>query len=230
MKWFTGTSTERRHDPRNGFTLIELLVVISIIALLIAILLPALQNARETARSVQCLNKLRQVALLGNQYMTDSDGQFSNHVFWNPTSDENPGMIEWLIPDHDSHRNKETILTCPSLESAFSTSDNYKRNYGINKWMTYDFGQGWGITRLSQVHTPSQTAYFSDGAAPEDPDGDGAWYFQSIVKNDSFAGLQYIHNGANNMSFIDAHAEPLTEDEILSHSSNRDAFWRGQSF
>jgi prepilin-type N-terminal cleavage/methylation domain-containing protein/prepilin-type processing-associated H-X9-DG protein len=70
------SSSPRAARPARAFTLIELLVVIAIIAVLISVLLPALAGARKAARTLACMNNMRQLELAHVAYADDNKEMF----------------------------------------------------------------------------------------------------------------------------------------------------------
>lgn len=94
-------SAPRYGRERYAFTLIELLVVISIISMLISILLPSLSRARDQAKSVHCLAKLKEIGNALATYENMSRGSLPP-ARWFPDeveldrvdagSAENPGL------------------------------------------------------------------------------------------------------------------------------------------
>ncbi len=96
-----------RRVVRSAFSLVELLVVITIIGTLIALLLPAVQAAREAARSVQCANNLKQIALAAHNYHT------AHNTF-------PPGLNQFLFPSQSTRYRGTSVFVflLPYMEQA----------------------------------------------------------------------------------------------------------------
>ncbi|MDX1961520.1 MAG: DUF1559 domain-containing protein [Pirellulales bacterium] len=81
----------------RGFTIVELLVVISIIGVLMSLLLPAINSARETARSTNCKNNLRQLATAAKTYSTAWNGRMPSGG-WGHLWIGRPGFLQEKQP------------------------------------------------------------------------------------------------------------------------------------
>lgn len=102
---------------RRAFTLIELLVVIAIIAILAAILFPVFAQAKEAAKSANCLSNTKQLGLGVTMYTSDFDdsypaGTAAWQCFEKGCSDY-WGVHQWA-PLTSPYLKSVGILGCPS--------------------------------------------------------------------------------------------------------------------
>jgi prepilin-type N-terminal cleavage/methylation domain-containing protein/prepilin-type processing-associated H-X9-DG protein len=158
----------------RGFTLIELLVVIAIIAILAAMLLPALSRSKEKAKSVSCLNMLRQLGTAAMVYSGDFDGRYC-YTFW--VRDNNAQRKAWFN-FLDSYRQTTNVLLCPSRtakfneliqnypsEAADKAISNYEANFALGgcDWPGVWPFQLWPQLKDSSVKRPASVVYITDG-------------------------------------------------------------------
>ncbi|MGH7951686.1 MAG: prepilin-type N-terminal cleavage/methylation domain-containing protein [Limisphaerales bacterium] len=134
----TGNRQSAIGNGFNAFTLIELLVVIAIIAILAAMLLPALARAKESGKSIFCLNNLRQLGLASQMYVNDNSGTFP------PRSD----TTRWPSRLYEDYGQSLKLLLCPDdrvipppdtygTTNSNNAADASPRSYFINGWNDY---------------------------------------------------------------------------------------------
>ncbi|MFA5645500.1 MAG: type II secretion system protein [Candidatus Ratteibacteria bacterium] len=198
----------------HGFTLIEFLVVISIIAILAAMLLPALSRARERARTVVCVNNLKQLYLAFFMYTQENNGYL-------PLATE--GADHWgnyigkYVGSHDSSGKRNTVFRCPSvLKHSYSNQVGYT----MNRWLSRK--------KIDRVNNSHRWLLLTD----IDPaNRNYPWRctdFFNVAYPEYVNVAQGPHNGGNNILFIDGHSDwkKYTHYNIDGKMFGSDIIWR----
>ena len=210
-----------------GFTLVELLVVIAIIAILASLLLPALGNAKESARSVACINSLRQLGMASSLYAVDNDDNYPTFRKWLYTSvgDMTTGTL------HPYLDNKDVYLCLTDKKELSSGKPRRNGNTGggggrFNRFAprNYSYAMNCGIcheTKVSAFKEPTKTMLLMEGnLGPNDYSGQvGPRGFGGAAES-----LSLRHKGYGNLLFSDIHVEKMDGDAYRK-ASKKKRFW-----
>jgi len=231
---------------RRGFTLIELLLVVGIIAVLAALLLPAINRAKERARTVACLNNLKQLGLASQMYAADNAGMLAAN------QRQNLGSNQWVRGNMQStvdatntaliqqskffpYVNQASAFRCPA-DVELSGGDTAKataglarvRSYAMNSWTgsrymeTYPRATGYR-TFIKDTEFASTGAaavwYLADEHLATLDDG---WFLVTMDDSQPFASFPATrHQRGYALDFADGHAATVKLRDPLSQPTSQ---------
>jgi prepilin-type N-terminal cleavage/methylation domain-containing protein/prepilin-type processing-associated H-X9-DG protein len=194
----------------HAFTLIELLVVIAVIAVLAALLSPALSKTRSKARTIDCLNGMKQWCLACVLYKDDNEGwipregyEANGSVVWNTWAEVRAAKDAWYnalapymscqpasafaYPDlRKDFYSRDSKFHCPSAKFPKNAKDPFNQIPFFSRAMNSQLISPLTITyprcsiRFDRITKPSQTVLILDNRLEGEEKMDG--------QEDSFLG------------------------------------------
>ncbi|MDD2708746.1 MAG: prepilin-type N-terminal cleavage/methylation domain-containing protein [Verrucomicrobiae bacterium] len=205
----------------SGFTLLELIVCVAILSILASFLLQSVSRVRELARSVECVNNLRQLHMAVQSYVNDNEGWFPLANANRPggaTAVGSPWYSTRVIAQYVGHTRLDSEkgpAQCPSDKQVWTKV--YPLTKGISCAMSEYLGcefripVNYGYRRADSLKSPAATCMFIDSdrynIATASPDY--AWTFR--------------HQNSANVVYCDGHCGKVEKSQIPTNEY--DLFW-----
>jgi prepilin-type processing-associated H-X9-DG protein len=187
---------------------------VAIIAVLVAILLPALSRARENARTVVCLSRLKQIGSAMAGYSNDFQGMFPPS-----TVPKNNFTYDRIL--HDYTFRDYAVFACPADRNLpFVWSDGFSRKIPLRSYQINDrlwssaTSPNWGnplggIPVDRMIPRPSRTVVLAEWFVGTCGDAHGVLF--TFCNPLAFPS---DHRGVGNYLWFDGHATSLSADEM----------------
>jgi len=225
-----GKNMKRSCEKTSRFTLIELLVVIAIIAILAAMLLPALQQARERANAIKCVNNFISSGKALAAYAADNadyfpvrygisllkknaGGKIKMDDYW-------PGLTANMVYGSIGRKSMKTSpYVCPSAKaSALTDSGNWWDSSNFYCTLGYNIGFQDGMFGSYRKMKTTAWRYPSRLMTMADSTCDVVHYNNVFTREKN--RMEARHNNGVNVLFGDGHAGYLKRAEVPDLSVN----------